>query len=362
MRLASSLASTLLVSPTLVLGAYNLVRDYSGTNFFSGWDFYGNYDNLTNGDVIYVNQTNATNLAYRNSVRITSQDYFPIGTVWVMDAAHMPFGCSVWPSIWTKGVNWPIGGEIDIIEGVNLMTYNQMALHTENGCTQSTTLTQSGQTGSTNCSSVAGCTVVEEQASSYGSSFASAGGGVWATQLDTSGIYVWFWTRDNIPSSVSSATDTIDPSTWGTPSAAYPSSSCNISEFFTPQQLVVDITLCGDWAGGATVYQATCGGDGTADACYLDNVIGNGTNYNNAYFEINYIKAFTVNSTVLSPTTSGGSAVLETSTSTATSIAASGTGASTQSGSGAAATWNPLHAYAAVVGTTAISALSWLLL
>lgn len=29
--------------------AYNLVREYSGSNFFEGWEFYGNYDNLTNG-------------------------------------------------------------------------------------------------------------------------------------------------------------------------------------------------------------------------------------------------------------------------------------------------------------------------
>ena len=69
------------------------------------------------GDVIYVNQTNATNLAYvslagtaiitvdntsfvpwnykRNSVRITTLDYFGVGTVWVIDAVHVPFGCSV---------------------------------------------------------------------------------------------------------------------------------------------------------------------------------------------------------------------------------------------------------------------------
>jgi len=29
--------------------AYDLVRDYSGQNFFEGWDFYGYWDNLTLG-------------------------------------------------------------------------------------------------------------------------------------------------------------------------------------------------------------------------------------------------------------------------------------------------------------------------
>ena len=67
--------------------------------------------------MIYVNQTNATNLAYvspagtaiitvdntsfvpwnykRDSVRITTLDYFGVGTVWIIDALHLPFGCSV---------------------------------------------------------------------------------------------------------------------------------------------------------------------------------------------------------------------------------------------------------------------------
>lgn len=26
---------------------YDLVREYSGSNFFEGWDFYGSWDNLT---------------------------------------------------------------------------------------------------------------------------------------------------------------------------------------------------------------------------------------------------------------------------------------------------------------------------
>ena len=48
MRLAIPLASTLFATAP-AYAAYNLLRDYSGANFFTGWDFYGNYDNLTNG-------------------------------------------------------------------------------------------------------------------------------------------------------------------------------------------------------------------------------------------------------------------------------------------------------------------------
>lgn len=117
----------------------------------------------------------------------------------------MPYGCSVslrtcvyiypelnllqvWPSVWTSGYPWPQYGEIDIIEGVNLMTNNQMAIHTTQGCTKTDPSTQTGQSGVTDCSQSAGCTVAEKQANSFGSGFAQAGGGVFATQFDATGI------------------------------------------------------------------------------------------------------------------------------------------------------------------------------
>ena len=58
------------------------------------------------------------------------------------------------------------------------MSSNQMAIHTSTGCTVS----------GADCSQGSGCTVTEKQTSSYGQAFATAGGGVWATQFDTTGI------------------------------------------------------------------------------------------------------------------------------------------------------------------------------
>ena len=89
--------------------------------------------------------------------------------------------------------------------------------------------------------------------------------------------------RANLPSNLQNPGSTIDTSTWGTPSAAWPSTTCNTTAFFTSQkvclrgrvfifhthgssQLVLDITLCGDWAGVASVYNATCSG-GTTGVC-----------------------------------------------------------------------------------------------
>ena len=95
----------------------------------------------------------------------------------------------MWPAFWTKGRNWPEGGEIDIIEGVNLMTNNQMALHSESGCSSSSSATMSGTVGSeTDCSSSSGCAITDSQTDSYGEAFATAGGGVWATSFNSDGI------------------------------------------------------------------------------------------------------------------------------------------------------------------------------
>ncbi len=68
------------------------------------------------------------------------------------------------------------------------MDHNQMALHAQTGCSQASGITQSGTTGGTNCTDGSGCTVAENQPNSYGDNFANAGGGVWATQFDVSGI------------------------------------------------------------------------------------------------------------------------------------------------------------------------------
>lgn len=45
-------------------------------------------------------------------------------------------------SSWMTGPNWPINGEIDIIEDVNSATVNGMTLHTDAGC--SVSMLQSG--------------------------------------------------------------------------------------------------------------------------------------------------------------------------------------------------------------------------
>lgn len=162
---------------------------------------------------------------------------------------------------------WPTSGEIDIIEAINGMNNNQIALHALPGCMK---LDVSGQqTGNTiekDCSTPKGCIVAETKQNSFGAGFARAGGGVFATQISASGVYVWFWgvslslncrpvylnvfqQRPNVPDNIKNAdsSSNMDTTPWGIPTAAYPAAGCDITKYFPPQNLVLLTSLCGVW-------------------------------------------------------------------------------------------------------------------
>lgn len=312
--------------PTLAQSlSYTLVKNYSGQDFLSGFTF---FDNVTDaggnlGNLHWVSQSVAQSLKMvqttssgsiflgvdnttsangdpnfgRNSLYLTSNEKISIGSLLVLDINHMPYGCSVWPSFFTKGqdnnADWPKGGEIDIIENVNLATANQYALHTDITCTQPSNVTQTGKVKSPNCQAVVtptdvqnpgGCVVAESQAGSFGQGFQ---GGVFATQWEKGvGVNIWFFPRASVPSDLSS--NQPDPSNWGTPSASYPQSGCDVSAGFADQSIVFDIEICGKFAGSPTVFPTTCG----SQFKLCTDVIADPRNYDQAYWDINSLKVF----------------------------------------------------------------------
>ncbi|KAJ7644452.1 glycoside hydrolase family 16 protein [Roridomyces roridus] len=232
----------------------------------------------------------------RNTVRISSKDEFEVGSVWIADMYHVPFGCSVWPAFWSQAPDWPTGGEIDTFEHWNMELNNQMTLHTDPGCNQVSPAQTSNVINSTDCSyadnSNAGCGVMDPNPSSYGERFAQAGGGVFVTEFAEAGISVWFFNRSSIPSSLSGNASSFTTDALGTPTANWPTGGCDIDTFFKAQNLIFDITLCGDAAGETSVFAQTCSG-----TCYNDYVVGNGSVYNNAYFDVASVRVYSVTGT-----------------------------------------------------------------
>ena len=143
---------------------------------------------------------------------------------------------------WMVGPNWPDGGEIDIIEGVNSQTSNDMTLHTDDGCSISNTGNFSGSIATSNCyvdavgqSANAGCQITSGDSATYGTGFNSNGGGVYATEWTSDAISIWFFPRGSIPPDITSGSP--DPSGWSAPQASF-SGSCDIDEHFQNQQIV----------------------------------------------------------------------------------------------------------------------------
>lgn len=118
--------------------------------------------------------------------------------------------------------------------------------------------------------------------------------------------------RAKVPSVISSNSSTIDTSALGTPTANWPTGGCDMNTFFAPQNIIFDITLCGgtyppstaslfartstlnsaDFAKPPEIFSQTCSG-----VCYNDWVVGNGSNYATAYFEIASMRVFSKSGT-----------------------------------------------------------------
>ncbi|KAJ3534323.1 hypothetical protein NMY22_g6974 [Coprinellus aureogranulatus] len=231
----------------------------------------------------------------RPSVRIRSKKTYTTHVA-VFDVRHMPQGCGTWPAIWEVAEgNWPNGGEVDIVEGVNDQAPNAATLHTGPGCTMPSSRTQTGTNGQLNCDANVngntGCGVRFNAGNSYGPAFNNNGGGWFAMERTNSFFKVWFWPRNSgsVPSDLRNGAQTIDTSSWpiitGYSCGAFPNSQCNIAQHFAAHNIIINLTLCGDWAGG--VY----GQSGCPSTC-VDYVNNNPGAFRNAYFDFAAVRVY----------------------------------------------------------------------
>ncbi|KIW68755.1 hypothetical protein PV04_04677 [Phialophora macrospora] len=297
--------------------SYLLEDDYASDAFADMFDFFTDND-PTNGYVNYVSYdqassaglyktdngaiymgVDATNVASgrgRDSVRISTKKSYNHGLI-ILDLAHMPGGaCGTWPAFWMLGPDWPVNGEIDIIEGVNSQSANSMALHTNAGCSITSTGAFSGSLETDDCdvnapgqATNAGCAIKSQDTSSYGSGFNANGGGVYATEWTSDAISIWFFPRDGIPSDISSGSP--DPSNWGLPHGQF-TGNCDVDEHVKDQKLVFDVTFCGDWAGAVWSTDSTCS---TQASTCQDFVQNNPSAFQDTYWLINSLKVYSDN-------------------------------------------------------------------
>ncbi|KAK7037301.1 hypothetical protein VNI00_011292 [Paramarasmius palmivorus] len=335
---------------------WHLSQDFSGPTFFDGFNYIENVTDPSqnvgtihtigessplkskmtfvdgNGRAI-VKVDNETvgnpqdNEFGRNTIYLKSKQPMKFGSLLVADMNHIPYGCSVWPGLFTQGANWPQGGEFDLVEGINLQAKNQYALHTDRSHTCEQKATSDQQTGTTtfgDCGSDGnnnrGCTVQEASSKSLGSSFA---GGAYALAWDEQGVRTWFFERGSLPTGIDTNPD---PSKWPEPSAFYPASGCDPKAAFADQVITLAINICGNWAVAA--FGETC--SSVASQCV--DLVRNPANYNNAYWEFNYIRVYTSDGTSTN-TNSGSSTPTKTGSTSSTRASTSASApASSQSG------------------------------
>ncbi|KAA1077428.1 hypothetical protein PGT21_007419 [Puccinia graminis f. sp. tritici] len=302
----------------------------SGFTFFDSWAFINRWDNTTHSAAYYVGKEQAESemLAYvdenaraiiavdtkkdisndtmpavflntttgvfkynqtalRNSIRLESLERYDPGTLVIADFHHTPYGCASWPAFWMHGENWPQNGEIDIFEGWNDNTRGRATLHTTPGCSHDPTGIQTGKVLQETCDSSvnynAGCSVEDPTTDFFGPTLNRNGGAVFAAMYTNSEISVWRWRRQDVPQDIE---DNVPrPETWPTPTATWRSgASCNIDQKFGPQNIIINIAMCGD-SDLNTYAQGKCPGK-----CY-DHLL-KGSNYKEVYFAINSIKIF----------------------------------------------------------------------
>lgn len=186
---------------------------------------------------------------------------------------------------------------LHLLESIEDQAFDQSTLHTSQGCTITPSSPSNPFTGTvlaTDCYAYAnqnsGCGIVSNQQGSYGSLLSSSGGGLFVTRFDhETGVTIWFFPRDSIPSDLlGNSKPNPATSEWGVPQAKWSPSSCDYNTFIKNQTIVIDTTLMGDWAGSNfnnNVKEGKCQGTQAE-------TVANPRNYDDASWRIRKIEVW----------------------------------------------------------------------
>jgi hypothetical protein len=200
----------------------------------------------------------------RDSIRLEGKQRFNRG-LFIIDVRHMPAGCGVWPAFWlTDEANWPVNGEIDIVEGVNYQSEAKTALHTTKGCSmydvplgvktggwdtavgipdKKTGIPDMTFREARDCFVYdphqwlnQGCVAVDDNGDSLGVPLNEKGGGVFALEWDPANFHIRTWVftphteiPDNLVNAIRTAGEAViedrimpDPNEWPLPYGYFP--------------------------------------------------------------------------------------------------------------------------------------------
>lgn len=173
-----------------------------------------------------------------------------------MQYSHVPFGCGVWPAFFTLAPDypWPQGGEMDILEYVNA-DFSKSSLHTAKGCKLSSEAVQ--RVGAfpdrndmdydceTGYPDLLGC--APNKWMKTGKDWA-LNPGVVAMEWTADFVKIFYIPDNEIPEDLRS--ETPRPEQWERWLFSYyplKESGCQ-PNVIQPQQMVLQISFCGDWA------------------------------------------------------------------------------------------------------------------
>jgi len=273
---------------------YHLDSSFSGRTFFDAWTFgevdyaggsseYLNRSAAFEHNVVEAHDTHAVlrvgrrgrKAFTRQTVRVTTNKSWMYG-LFAMQFSHTPFGCGVWPAFWTnaKSGHWPDGGEVDMLEYPNNNVAAAISFHTSKArCKLDADVVEECSLGNhqlmTGYRSIGldcetdylagkmGCGPVSPRAFRSGVEWADSPG-VIAMEWTPEHIKVFYFPQDEIPRDLSA--EAPDPDSWddyitgyfpfGASERANPGSCPDYTRLLEPQTLVLNIALCGEWAGG----------------------------------------------------------------------------------------------------------------
>mmetsp|Transcript_12383 Transcript_12383/g.30898 ORF Transcript_12383/g.30898 Transcript_12383/m.30898 type:complete len:419 (+) Transcript_12383:63-1319(+) len=257
-------------------GAYKLDWAAQGHSFFDGWTFLN--EDVNHGSAEYLSREPAVQAGVvaahathaivrageaspqykykRQSARIQSNKAWKTFLV-TMDYTHVPYGCGVWPAFFTLAPDapWPNGGEIDILEYVN-MEQSKSSVHMGPGCTlNKDKVNKYGGMPDRNDMNYNCLTNYPDNLGCAPNKWMRTGQ-QWA---EHPGVVALEWTEDflkmfwipkwEIPHDLTS--DHPDTSTWDRwVYSYYPMKESGCSpDSIKPQKLLMQIGFCGDWAG-----------------------------------------------------------------------------------------------------------------